>query len=422
MKQLITCAVLIVMGCGGPTDVYDPGPQVICEANSQQCNASVLYTCSPDGTVWNQFTCELGCNNNQCIGGSCTPNSSQCVSDTLLQICDEAGQVQFSECTNACVDGECVDILCQPGALFCEPDGKKIQICAIDGMDVTDQDYCDYGCDPATTTCKAPVCAPDETRCSPTKPNQIDICKDNRMGFQPTSVFCDEGCIEETGQCFVSNCTPGEKICGPTGVGQCDATGQFYVETEPCEWGCLYLEDEGDAVCSACLPGALICYGLEILYCENPLAGWTVTKTCDPIDSCQAGDCVSVLTLGTASMDINKLLLADALADCWLEGASKDKNKDVCRTLETTQLSDDIGKDELENWFCDSDGDGITSSDMSSPAHFEAAKEVFGCGLWDNSDLTINTINDSVHKGLNGKECIGFEPGEVLVANCESFK
>jgi len=411
--------IVLLSACAEQPPLYDPGPTVICDANTQVCNASVLYVCSPDGTAYTEIPCQLGCNNNQCISGACTPNTSQCISDTMSQVCDEGGQIQFSQCTNACIDGQCVDNLCQPGALFCEPDGKKIQLCSPDGMDIQDQDYCDYGCDPVTVTCLAAACSPDQTQCSPSNPNQVEVCKDDRTGFQPTSVFCDEGCDPETGQCHVSACSPGHKICGPTGVGQCDPTGQFYVETEPCEWGCL--ENDSDAVCAKCLPGALICYGLDILYCENPMAGWDVTKTCDPIESCQGGDCVNVLTLGTASMDVNKLLLSDALADCWLVGASKDKSKDVCRSLDTTQMSDDISKKELASWFCDSAGDGITAADMTDQAHFDAAKEVFGCGTFDKSDLTINTINDSVHKGLNGKECIGYEPGEVLVANCDSF-
>jgi len=337
----------------------------------------------------------------------------------MSQVCDAAGQIQFSQCTNACVDGECVDNICQPGALFCEPDGKKIQLCSPDGMDVDDQEYCEYGCDAATTSCLPAACNPEQTRCGVSNPNQLEICKDDRTGYKPTDVFCDEGCVEETGQCYVSACTPGEKICGPTGVGQCDQAGEVYVETEPCEWGCL--QGDGEAVCAKCLPGSLICYGQDILYCENPLAGWNVTKTCDPIESCQAGDCVNVLTLGTASLDMNKLLLADAIADCWLDGGSKDKSKDVCRSLNTMDLSNDISKKDLANWFCDAAGKGIKAEDMADQAHFEAAKDVFGCGWFNLSDLTIQTINDSVHKGLNGKECIGYEPGEILITNCDNF-
>jgi len=133
-----------------------------------------------------------------------------------------------------------------------------------------------------------------------------------------------------------------------------------------------------------------------------------------------------VITLeGSATSDALRILLSSAIADCWIAMSNSPENgpTTICRGLDTTDMSADLSKSELVSWFCDNQGSALTSADFSSDAHFSAAKTVYGCGILDLQDLTVNTTSEAIHAGLFQAECIAHnaKKQEIIIAPCPAF-
>jgi hypothetical protein len=128
---------------------------------------------------------------------------------------------------------------------------------------------------------------------------------------------------------------------------------------------------------------------------------------------------------GYPTSDALRILITSAIADCWIDMlASPEKGPvTICRGIDTTAMSGDLSKSELVGWFCDNQGKALTSEDFSSDAHFNAAKTVYGCGILDLQDLTVNTTSQSVHAGLFQAECIAHQASkkEIIIAPCAAL-
>ncbi len=429
VRLTLLAATALVCACSSPTppviDPGDPDTGPICEEAEKRCADSTLLICSADRRRWEELFCESGCEVDHCISPACTPLTAQCTQPKLLEVCDPNGNAILTVCDHGCINGECSDIVCVAGLTFCEPDGNKVQRCSVDGLTIDEVETCPYGCDGATASCKPAACGPDEVRCNPNIPLQIEKCNDTQTAFiaaknaDGNQVLCSEKCVD--GHCFVSACQAGEQRCGANGVETCNSDGTAFQLSEECTWGCL--TNGAEALCATCLPGAYACLDNSVVYCEAPYLPWTILKECKDIDTCAGGTCIKVLSLaGSPGANDVLLSLTEAIADCWLSMKAADKKEDVCRSLHSTGLDGDIGKGELEDWFCENADDTIKSDDFSEKDHFDAANDVMGCGLLSFNNLTINTPGNKVHGGLSQVECIGHEKNEIIIAPCVNFE
>lgn len=430
MARALTVVIvgLGLIGCGqSAPPVIDPGVQAdtgpagnVCAPGSQQCNGNDLVICLTDGTGYSTLECKLACADGKCMSSSCPPSSQRCAGPRLAEACDAQGKSQLTVCDHGCLNGECALVVCSPGHTFCEPDGSKVQRCALDGLTIDELESCPHGCDPATATCRAPACAAGKLICGPTEPNRVYKCNPDRTGFEPTDIVCAETCV--SGHCHVSACLAGEQRCGGEGVEQCNPSGSEFVVVETCKWGCLSNE-AGEAFCASCLPGAYACIGKEVVFCEAPYLPWQLVKTCKEIDTCAGGSCVPVLTLVGSPSDTDVLiLLIEAMSDCWITMKDAEEKEDVCRGIVTTGLEGHIAQDDIGSWFCENEGESITAEDFSDIAHFDAAKDLLGCGWFAIADLTVNTPGELIHAGLSYVECLAHEKDEIIIAPCETLE
>lgn len=417
--------LVFVGGCGGEPpviDFADDASEPVCAPGTQTCDVTGerLLVCQGDGLAFVEVPCEAGCVDSACVSQQCAPNTNRCVEPKLAEACDADGTSHLTVCDHGCINGECTDVVCVAGKIFCEPDGDKLVQCSIDGLKINEVENCAYGCDKASSACLAAACGPGEKRCSPDAAKAIEICNDSQTGFVLADIAeCSEKC--ENGDCYVSACTPGDKRCGATSLDTCNAAGTGYQKTEECDWGCLD-NGAGEALCLLCLEGAYACYGNTVVFCASALAPWAVHKDCKDIDTCAGGQCVKVLSLeGKAGGESTLIKLTEAVADCWLSMKAATKKDDVCRGLHTLGLDGDITADALSSWFCDNQGESITADDFSDPDYFEAAKDVYGCGLLELADLSVNTPGEAIHGGLSQVECLGHEKNEIIIAQCDSF-
>lgn len=428
-RLLTGCICLIaLLGCSDAPSVIDPNTLVdtsapvdqICTPSDQLCNGADLFICRPDGSDFTKITCALGCQIDHCKSAECTANSAKCAGPKLAEVCDAQGQPQFVVCDHGCVNGACTDIVCTAGLQFCAPNGTAVQQCSTDGLTIDEVAQCSFGCDAATAVCKPAACDAGEVRCAPDKPLTVERCSEDRTEWDSTTIVCEEKCVG--GTCFVSACKPGERRCSANGVEACNSAGTGFVHKESCQWGCLANQGTGEALCALCLPGAYACLDGDVVFCEAPFVPWSLEKDCKEIDTCAGGMCIPVLTLsGPAAAPDTLLLLVEAIADCFLDAKSSAKEKDGCRGLHTPGLGGEITRDNLTDWFCQEQGDTVTADDFSDQAHFDAAKDVLGCGITNLVDVKFKTPGEAVHPGLSQVECLAFEKGDVILDLCEAL-
>ncbi|MBT9556361.1 MAG: hypothetical protein IV100_10045 [Myxococcales bacterium] len=428
LRRLLLLAALFGSACGSPavisTGDSDTGALGgVCEPGDAWCNGGKLLKCRADGTDVFETVCDYGCFDGACRDGACVDGSVRCGGPTLKETCQNAEWVS-TVCDQGCMNGECVAQVCAAGRELCEPDGSKVVRCSADGLVLEHVETCPFGCDGATATCLPAVCDDGDLRCGAAA--QPERCRVDRRGFEAFGEPCAESCA--AGECLVSACKAGEKRCGAVGVETCNSAGSAFTKTETCEWGCL-AGPSGGAECAQCFPDAHRCSGNTIEYCETPFAPWVAVKECAPIQTCANGQCADVLKLeGGATLDSVRLLLTEALAECWMQMLTKSKQETgdryICRGLDTLGLTGDIGQAELVSWFCDNAGEGLGESDFTTAELFDAASDVMGCGTLDWLDLTVDTLNQKVHAGVFTDECIAFDrpDKEILVAPCEELK
>ena len=422
---------LLVASCGEPGVIQPPeedtGPTIICEPLDKKCSGQVLYTCNPYGTEYYPEPCEHSCKAGKCV--DCVPNTHICTGAKLATHCDEAGTAHPQVCDHGCLDGECVAVVCDAGRTFCNETLTQIQRCTLDGLHVEDVGYCPYECDPTTATCKDPACAEGDTRCSPYNPDALEVCNAQQTAYEAATyvkgdqelpIICAEKC--ESGKCWVSACTPGTYRCGNKYLEKCKSDGTGYTPFEECSWGCLD-NGGGQAMCALCLPGAYACKGNTVVHCNEPQYPWTTVMNCGDLDSCVGGTCLKVLKLTDSHTVKEKyLLLIQAMAECWLTWQSGSVEKDLCRSLDTTEMSDPISKESLGDWFCDVQDDTVTIEDFSTEEAFEAAVDLIGCGILNPANLTFETFQEQVNPGMSLVECIAFKKKEILVQPCASVE
>ena len=409
--------IMLTFGCGEP-NIYVVPEQQICPPTAARCVEDRLEICADDGTAIASLTCPLGCADNACVTADCTPNSKSCLAPKLAEQCSATGQSILTVCDFGCANGECTTQECSPGLTFCDPGNDKIQQCSANGQSIQVLEECAFGCDTVLIQCRAAACNTGDVRCD--DQGNPEVCNSEQTGFEPSGVTCDETCID--GECFVSACIPGERRCAVGKVEQCKPDGSGYAPWQECTYGCIS-DGQGDALCAKCLPEGIICDGSTIQVCANPLAGWQDYLTCEALDSCVQGNCTPVLSLaGFPTSDALRILLTTAIADCWIDMqlAPEGAPVTVCRALDTSNMSGDIGKNELQDWFCNNQGKALTEDDFMSADHFAAAKTVYGCGLLDFQDLTVDTTNSAIHAGLYQAECIAYDLGkeEIIIAPC----
>jgi len=398
----------------GAPDTTDP-PEVIqvCPPGHSFCNESELLTCAPDGSGYTTIICPDQCDKGECID-QCTAGTSTCKTTQMLETCDANGNLTVQFCEDGCAAGQCTEVqVCTPNDIFCEPGGARLLICDEKGLSATNHEECPYGCDDATSTCKAPVCDPAETRCSADQPNVVEICNATQSGWTQATTPCKDKCSE--GECVVLACEADETQCGPLGVEKCNADLTGFDVIEPCKIGCI-IDVKDEPQCALCTVGDVKCDFQTIKTCDDALEGWSTMKTCDAIQSCAEGACVDTVTLKEQNpKQDNYILLAKAFVDCW-----NGKTKGACRAISTVGLTYDIEPSDITKWHCDN----AEESDYASAEEYSTATDIMGCGTFNLEELDFKT--DVIHKDLNGIECIGFYKdwtgdGEIEIKKCDEF-
>lgn len=417
----------MIAGCSGEPRVIDSGSDEDtsaseCAPQSTLCNGPTLWICRADGSGYSQIPCQLGCDDGACKSEACVPNRRRCLDPKLAEACGADGAATLAVCDHGCVDGKCVDTQCAAGKVFCSESGNEVQQCSVDGLQIQDVETCQYGCDKTKSACLPKACEKGAVRCSPETPNRVQECNVGQTGWDDAGVVCGESCVD--GACHVSACDAGSLRCGAHALEVCKSDGTGFESEEACEWGCLD-NGQGQAFCALCLPGAYACKGHSVVFCEVPQQPWKTVQECNELDTCVQGGCVKVVTLDDAqSKKQANVLLVGAFVSCWQTMKKAAKENDLCRSINTLNLSIGIQKADLIDWFCEAVGDTVTAEDMGGNDELEAAKDLMGCGGWilNPNNLAFKTPGEQVNPGLWMTECVAYEKNEIVVAPCDLVK
>lgn len=401
----------------GPTPDTGPLDEWYCVPGNTFCSSNTLFTCDEKGAGYSPTVCDQGCVSGQCKS-DCKPGEQKCLSQVSLGTCQADGTYAPQQCPDGpCVEGKCTESneLCTPNALFCEPGGAKVLKCGPNGKSATDQENCKYGCDPDTAACKAAICAPGETRCSPATPKVIEVCAQDALGWESVQE-CPFECAG--GLCQTPVCDKDETKCAPNAILKCKDDQKGWAEVAGCLYGCAL--GAGDApVCAVCEAGSKACDTWKITVCNDPLVGYELEKACPFPETCAQGACIDSLVLGSVSTEAADvyLELMKALATCFSAA-----NDGVCSGLNTQKIDFDITLNDLDNWLCGNDAAGAL---FDSGDQHAAALDLLGCGATlDLVDLSFET--GAIHGGLDGVECYAFSSNafngkEILIDNCSNL-
>src|SRR5712692_534398 len=135
--------------------------------------AGVGQTCSADADCARPLTCAAGVCGVPSSLQACAPNARRCSGNDVMA-CDAAGlgETLAESCANGCHDGQCVAPACTLATRRCGSAGVEQCVTSAGSPGWTLTEACPAGCDPASTSCKALVCKPLETRCGPS----LQVC------------------------------------------------------------------------------------------------------------------------------------------------------------------------------------------------------------------------------------------------------
>jgi len=156
----------------------------------------------------------------------CNPGAVECVNSTSYRTCGEYavwGEPVSCLVDQQCINGVCENRLgCQPGTRECIND-YSYHVCGEHALWGPVQPCFSY------QTCSAGYCTPEpqcpdyqQTRCSPSNPNQVQICNAQHQWEYYRN--CDNGC--QNGYCRA--CSPGSTRCSDSYRYQtCNGDGQW---------------------------------------------------------------------------------------------------------------------------------------------------------------------------------------------------
>lgn len=392
-STLRTCNAL---GTGWSETVCDVacvnGACQVCTPNQHRCEGTNALTCNPDGTGWGQQSCQNGCDSatGMCKTQACTPNQTKCSAGSLMTCKADGSGYDVQNCQYGCdsTTNQCKTQGCTAGTVSCN--GSKLVTCKADGTGITEQ-VCEFGCDSVATpnVCKQAVCAVDEKRCNPTEPKQIQTCKPDRTGWN-NGALCPGTCLN--GVCQAPpTCTTGEETCRPNVATHKDEIdtcvgGNWQLKTA-CTNGNCYETAAGSKKyeCGTCWQGERRCadVGDTVEYCSAPQTGWETWYDCWEGDWCMSGSCATPLELPAGQTETYKALM-QAFVQCWYWYMDQEVTSDeMCYVIDSSS-SPSVTFDATKSWVCDT----AAVADFNSQADYDLAKDLVGCGFWNNSEIT----------------------------------
>ena len=399
------------------------GTAVACTPGEAKCNGGSVVTCSADGTQETTTPCASGtCAFGACTD-ACTPGATYCEGDAVVT-CGSNKRTTKAPCEAGCTDGACKTVapVCTPDVVACDVPGKKLVICAADGLSAASKEACPFGCAEGATVCSEAACESGATRCAPDDPKTVELCLEDQSGWKKAESACKNTC--KNGSCFVPSCESGVTQCGTLGVETCNDEGTAFEPSEPCKAGCL--TTESGPVCKLCKKGLKQCDGSQIEQCLDETEGFVSTGSCSDIQACSNGGCIDIAVISNgAGVDKNYTVLFKAMAACLLAATPGS-----CRAIDSTELSLPITLDDLHDWFCASEDDAAFQASFGSDAIYLAVADVVGgCTFFDTNIPDLTLEQDEITPGKSGSQCIGFvNPGflsngkEIVVDLCTAFK
>ena len=402
----------------------------VCQANTHRCEGQMSLTCQPDGSGWGQQSCPSGCDaaTGMCKTQACTAGTTKCSAGSLMTCKSDGSGYDITACQYGCdsATNTCKQQACTPGTVSCN--GSKLVTCKTDGTGITEQ-LCEFGCDWAANpnACKTAVCAVNEKRCNPDALKQVQTCKPDRTGWT-NGAICPGTCLN--GECQAPpTCVVGEQTCRPgvafhkDEIDECKADGTWQTAKIVCSG-----DTSGSCVdmggtpkkfqCGTCWLGERTCsdVGDDVIYCEDPMAGWTTAYSCWEGDWCIYGSCATPLELAAAATD-NYKLLAQAFLQCWKWYMDQDVTKDeMCYILDGSYQTSSLDPDGLFAWMCDS----ATAADFyGGQDDLTVAKDRVGCGWLNNSEITWKW--DPLPAGNSLEACIWYRPSNSSFFDDEDY-
>jgi hypothetical protein len=401
----------------------------VCAPNQHKCEGQLALSCNPDGSGWGQQSCQNGCDTNTgtCKTQTCTPSQTKCSAGSLMTCKSDGSAWDLQSCEYGCdaATNQCKAQGCTAGTVSCN--GSKLVTCKADGTGITEQ-VCDFGCDSTASpnACKQAACAAGDKRCNPSEAKQIQTCKPDRTGWNNGSL-CPGTCLN--GECQApATCTAGEQTCRPNVafhqdvIDECTAGGTWQQGKLTCtEGNCV---DQGGTpkkyACGTCWKGERDCDSSgspeKVLTCDDPMAGWTTAYDCWDTDWCIYGSCATPLTLAATKSE-NYPLLAQAFVQCWYwymdQGVTKDE---MCYILDGSNQTQSVSFDEMKSWVCDT----ATVADFGgTQADYDLAKDLVGCGFWNNSEITW--MWDPLPAGNFLDGCMWYRPSNSVLFDDEDY-
>jgi hypothetical protein len=283
------------------TDICAPGNFTCRDGGLAECNASGGGYGAPSPCPSRQ-SCSLTSGAARCEDQTCVPSSTYCDADGgRVMVCavDGLSATVREDCVvtgKACVAATCRTQLCKPRETFCA--NNVLQVCGPEGDTATRLQSCDssrYYCDADRKACSLHVCTPGAPVCDL---NVAKTCKPDGSGYtgpgtdcSATSQFCTAGA------CRTRSCEPNMLFCKNGDVYVCSADGltdNFYLD---CRVDQYCLSSSPGCYARICTPGTMACIGTTAARCNADGSGGEPGGTdCSASGNlCSAGQCVPPL-------------------------------------------------------------------------------------------------------------------------------
>lgn len=267
-----------------------------CNPGDRRCNVGDLERCNDDRTDWEQL--------DECV-------TNELCEATLAPV-EGAGSLEATDAPDvpSAAEGpiKCRTPVCVPREVKCV--GVRLEACneGQTDWDLAEDCATPVLCDASITytglrgspRCVRPTCAAGEHRCS--ELGVLEVCNENRDGYTPLEQcigpqFCNSVAADNgLAGCEAAPCEAGVQQCNGPQIQVCrqDRTG-FDPLGAPCETRGLCNDDNPLAFCSApvCQRGPLstnefVCRGATLQRCNDQHTGYDVQNTCATAGLCNA--------------------------------------------------------------------------------------------------------------------------------------
>jgi hypothetical protein len=296
----------------------------VCSPGRYLCQESTLRLCDANRTAYTAVdTCQsprhCDANSGRCMPQPCVVGDRQCSGDEH-QVCTETGWRVLDRCDagSPCdPEGGCRPAVCNANEYRCT--GAELERCNVARTGWIPVNTCTTAalCNVAAKRCEAPVCAPNERRC--TAAGVLERCNEDRTGWSTLS-----DCVASA----AAGANDASALCDPSAGGRClpspSCTAGFFrcngAELELCRDNAWHPHDrcttaaQCDAIGGSCLvalcePGQFRCVtpgsppvpaedgasrlGLQLEVCNDFGTAFEASRECARLELCddEHGQC-----------------------------------------------------------------------------------------------------------------------------------